>query len=106
MENDAINREAVIEWLKDKDIIKLKSQEENARKELSELPSVQPSRKGHWIDIDEQKPDVGISVLVCDDEDDIYLTHITREGKFFDEYGNYIKGIVAWLPLPKPYGTQ
>ena len=39
---DAVSREAVIEWLKDKDIIKLKSQEENARKELRSLPSVNP----------------------------------------------------------------
>lgn len=39
---DAISREAVIEWLKAKDIIKMSWQEEKARKELSELPSVQP----------------------------------------------------------------
>ena len=37
---NAVSREAVIEWLKDKDIIKLKSQEERARQELNELPSV------------------------------------------------------------------
>lgn len=41
---DAISRESVIEWLKDKDIIKTKNQEENARRELAELPSVQPTR--------------------------------------------------------------
>ena len=70
---------------------------------VEDEPSVQPSRKGHWISIDKQKPDVCISVLVCDEEDDIYLTHITRENRFFDEYGNYIKGIVAWMPLPEPY---
>lgn len=40
---DAISRESVIEWLKDKDIIKTKNQEENARRELAELPSVTPS---------------------------------------------------------------
>ena len=38
-----INKESVIEWLKDKDIIKTKNQEENARRELGELPSVAPS---------------------------------------------------------------
>ena len=48
---DAVSREVVIEWLKDKDIIKLKSQEKLARKELNELPSVtQKPKTGHWID--------------------------------------------------------
>lgn len=47
---DVISRESVIEWLKDKDIIKTKNQEENARRELAELPSVTPQPKtGHWI---------------------------------------------------------
>ena len=40
---DVISRESVIEWLKDKDIIKTKNQEENARRELGELPSIPPS---------------------------------------------------------------
>ena len=37
-----INEEAVIEWLKAKDIIKLSSQEETARKELKALLSIKP----------------------------------------------------------------
>ena len=52
--DDAISREAVIEWLIDKDIIKTKNQEENARRELAELPSVTPQPKiGKWIIIDD-----------------------------------------------------
>ena len=39
---NCVRREAVIEWLKDKDIIKTKNQEENARRELVALPSVTP----------------------------------------------------------------
>ena len=47
---DAIRRESVIEWLKDKDILKTKNQEENARRELDELPSVTPQpKRGKWI---------------------------------------------------------
>lgn len=48
---DSVSVEAVIEWLKDKDIIKLKSQEENARKELQQVYSVKPQepKTGHWI---------------------------------------------------------
>ena len=47
--DDAISCEAVIEWLKAKDIIKLSSQEETARKELKALPPVTPQQKyGKW----------------------------------------------------------
>ena len=58
--DDAISCEAVIEWLKAKDIIKLSSQEETARKELKALPPVTPQQKyGKWILADEQnKEDV------------------------------------------------
>ena len=45
---DAISLEAVIEWLKEKDFIKMSWQEDNARKELQEYFSVTPSHKGHW----------------------------------------------------------
>ena len=48
--SDAVSREAVIEWLKDKDIIKLKSQEEKARQELNELPSVTVRQTGNCKD--------------------------------------------------------
>lgn len=40
--NDAISLDAVIEWLKEKDFIKMSWQEENARKELQEYFSVTP----------------------------------------------------------------
>ncbi len=53
---DSVSVEAVIEWLKDKDIIKLKSQEENAIKELQQVYSVKPQPKtGHWIDHQEDR---------------------------------------------------
>lgn len=42
---DLISLETVIEWLKTKDIIKLSSQEETARKELKALPSVKQEPK-------------------------------------------------------------
>lgn len=52
----AISLETVIEWLKAKDIIKLSSQEEIARKELKQLLSVNPQPTGHWITEDRLHP--------------------------------------------------
>ena len=40
--DNVVSKEVVIEWLKTKDIIKMSSQEEMARKELKALPSVRP----------------------------------------------------------------
>lgn len=69
---DAISRESVIEWLKDKDIIKTKNQEENARRELAELPSITPSynsiktelkQQTRWIPVSERMPEE----FICDD---------------------------------------
>ena len=49
-DGDLISREVVIEWLKGKDIIKLSSQEETARKELKELSSVESAEKtAEWV---------------------------------------------------------
>ena len=39
---DCVSIDAVIDWLKSKDIIKMSNQEENARKELNELFFIQP----------------------------------------------------------------
>ena len=50
---DYVSREAVIEWLKDKDIIKTKNQEENARKELAFLSSAMPKPCEDCISRDE-----------------------------------------------------
>lgn len=76
---DCTSKELVIEWLKDKDIIKTKNQEENARRELAELPSVTPSYnsikteleqtrpKGKWIATENEDMDiVGYYCSCCD----------------------------------------
>ena len=44
--NYAISLETAIEWLKTKDIIKMSSQEETARRELKALPSVNLTKTG------------------------------------------------------------
>lgn len=62
--DDAISCEAVIEWLKAKDIIKLSSQEETARKELKALPPVTPQQKyGKWIVVSDG---YGESAYICE----------------------------------------
>lgn len=52
-DGDLISKDAVIEWLKDIDMIKTSGQEKNAREQLTKLPSVAiPSaepKTGHWI---------------------------------------------------------
>ena len=62
-----------------------------------------------WIDIKKKLPPLGTDFLVCDYSGDIYLTHRVLEGDVFrcrDPYGDKIKDIVAWMPLPEPYKKE
>lgn len=69
---DAISLETVIEWLKDKDIIKLSSQEEMARKELKALTPVMAEPKtGHWIYTGDYLTEGMLKCSECGEEIDV-----------------------------------
>lgn len=72
-------------------------------KEEQDVPDI---NVGKWIPCSERLPEDNIDVLVCDREEDIYLSHMTRHKKFFDVYGDEIKGLIAWMPLPEPYRDE
>ena len=78
---DCISRESVIEWLKDKDIIKMKSQEENARKELSELPSVKPQYTNEEIDHAKGKGTEKLQILSTSHEEKLKEKNIEEVPK-------------------------
>lgn len=82
---DCISRESVIEWLKNKDIIKMKKQEENARRELATLPPVTPQRpKGKWIKC---KSRFGVEYFKCS-ECGKQLNWIDRDGNYCNNCGS------------------
>lgn len=60
-----------------------------------------------WLRMDEALPEVGKNILVCDIDGDIYFTrrvnNSSTQFSFYDEWGDKIKNIVAWMPLPAPY---
>ena len=88
---DVISRQAVIEWLKAKDIIKLSSQEEMARKELKALPSVnlQEPKTGHWID-------------TADEINAKYGKHDYKCSKCGEYAERFIAGTEDWWSCVKP----
>lgn len=64
---------------------------------------------GYALDDDEaviytsQLPDDGQEVIVCTKWGHVYLdTFLRDEGCYFEENGD-MDGIIAWMPLPKPY---
>lgn len=63
-----------------------------------------------WKIMGLELPEVGKDVLICDIDGDIYLTHRVNITKtkfaFYDVWGDKIKNIVAWMPLPKPYQEE
>ena len=84
---DAISLDAVIEWLKEKDFIKMSWQEENARKELQEYFPVTPSRrKGRWI-LDEDKS-LLFNIYKCSNCENIGA----RESKYCPNCGAEMEG--------------
>lgn len=66
--------------------------------------------EGVWQIMGVTLPEVGKDVLICDIDGDIYLTHRVNITKtkfaFYDVWGDRIKNIVAWMPLPKPYQEE
>lgn len=131
---DCISKESVIEWLKDKDIIKMNYQEENARRELAELTSVIPSynsvktelEQTRWIPISERLPEEGICddgyvepsdyVLVWGDHGNYGVSRYWGNRKTKTENPNSYKDWmdlewvvqkpIAWMPLPEGYKEE
>lgn len=57
-----------------------------------------------WIPIKERIPVPGKNILVCDSDGDIYVSYMRIDHTFgFDESGNRIKNVVAWMYAPEPY---
>jgi len=62
------------------------------------------SNEPHWIPVTERLPEVGESVLICDDYGDICIGHRTRSGYYFPDFcEDKIKDVRAWAELPEPY---
>lgn len=108
---DAISIDNVIEWLKNKDIIKLSTQEEIARKELRELPSVNSKKTGQWIPVSEKLPeeneyigDVCKYYLIQDEYGDMHVAHLSNVGWIpMDSLKAIGDEVIAWMPLPPSY---
>ena len=66
--------------------------------------------EGVWQIMGVTLPEVGKDVLICDIDGDIYLTHRVNidstKFAFFNEWGDKIKNVVAWMPLPAPYQVE
>lgn len=57
-----------------------------------------------WIYCKDKLPEECQDVLVVDIDGDIYITHrinLKEHMDSYDYYGNKIKSIIAWQPLPK-----
>ena len=78
--------------------------DDDAVEAIEGLPSAQ--QEPHWIPCSERLPEKGTNILICDMDGDIYLTHMTRYESFYDDSGNRIKNVRAWMPLPEPYREE
>ena len=59
-------------------------------------------KKTQWIPCSERLPERQTSVLVTD-FDAVEMAYINGDGKWMDYFGDKLKAVTAWRPLPEPY---
>ena len=70
-----------------------KEEQDEVRKALENIP--------HWIPVTERLPEVGVTVLFCDYDRDIYVGH--RAIEHWWSVDDKVKNVIAWMPMPEPY---
>lgn len=68
-------------------------------KMLNSLEEARPQ----WIPYeDDTLPEIDEEICVIDIDDNVNWTHRTKYGDWlYDPFGNHLKNIVGWFPLPK-----
>lgn len=56
-----------------------------------------------WIPVSERLPEINKDILVCDKDENIYISHLTQYNNYFSEQGDEIRGVKAWMFLLEPY---
>ena len=74
---------------------------EDVARIINEMPTINP--KPHWIPCSKEPPEEYEDILLCDRDENIHLSYITRMKKFYDIYGDEIKEVIAWQKLPESY---
>lgn len=104
---DSISRQAVI--AKFKPWLKVKGHTEGELNilravlfELTVMPTAQPET--HWIPCSEELPAVGMGIIFCDVDGDIFVGH--RACEHWWSVDDKVKNVVAWMPLPEPYKEE
>lgn len=71
------------------------------------IKALEQELKTGWIPVRDTLPIVGEDVLICDLDGDMYISYLHTDGRWgYDECGNKLKNIIAWLPLPEPYESE
>ena len=69
-------------------------------KELKQL-----KEQTRWIPRSERLPETGTYIFVSDGGE-VAIAYFGKDNRFRDHWGDKMKDISAWMPLPKPYESE
>ena len=107
--NDCISRQAAIDALHDEIVRRRIDEDTNDDGALDEfdteaiLRRLLPAQPQRWIPVSERLPKDQTYVLVSTLDNDVQEAHLDGEGRFRDYFGDKVKCVIAWMPLPEPY---
>ena len=108
--SDLISRQAAIDALQNEIVRRRIDEDTNDDGALDEfdteailrrLPPAQP----HWIPVTEMMPEKQTEVLVST-FNDVKTAYLNELGWFMDCYGDKVKCVTAWMPLPPRYEEE
>ena len=68
---------------------------------INDMPTIEPQK---WVPVSERLPKQQQTVLI-QDFGEITIGYLNAENRWRDltNLADYLKGVVAWMPLPEPY---
>ena len=76
-----------------------------AWQQIKDLPTANVIEAPGWIPVSERLPEKGSFALVTD-FGEVEEAYYDSDGHWWQVWGDRLKNVTAWMPLPKPYREE